>query len=212
MVWSYCCWLIKTLLLCIRPSLCLQFWNSNWRWGRPDNKATSNVQWHSMHVNMYIVCQQLVVANDSTCMLLIVLIDWVKTHKCFVHSVGIKAEQWTVRLTYLAQRIPWSIRRFLQVETQALHFAELKLAISPNVGDSGAQFLVWGDCVRASPVHWIQTQTCNVLLIYQAYLSSICRISSFYFMGPQCTKNSLQSSHNMPNESGLCIQCHPHFV
>ena len=81
-----------------------------------------------------------------------VLIDWVETHKCFVHSAGIKAEQWTVRLTYLAQRIPWSIRRFLQVETQALHFAELKLAISSNVGDSGAQFLVEGDCVRASPV------------------------------------------------------------
>ena len=38
------------------------------------------------------------------------------------------------------------------METQALHFAELKLAISPNVGDSGAQFLVGGDCVRASPV------------------------------------------------------------
>ena len=81
-----------------------------------------------------------------------VLIEWVETHKCFVHSVVVKAEQWTVRLTYLAQRIPWSIRRFLQVETQALHFAELKLAISPNVGDSGAQFLVGGDCVRASPV------------------------------------------------------------
>ena len=44
------------------------------------------------------------------------------------------------------------------METQALHFAELKLAISPNVGDSGAQFLVVGDCVRASPVHWIQTE------------------------------------------------------
>ena len=43
------------------------------------------------------------------------------------------------------------MRQFLQVETQALHFAELKLAISPNVGDSGAQFLVEGDCVRASP-------------------------------------------------------------
>ena len=37
------------------------------------------------------------------------------------------------------------------METQALHFAELKPAISPNVGDSGAQFLVGGDCVRASP-------------------------------------------------------------
>ena len=39
------------------------------------------------------------------------------------------------------------------MEIQALHFAELKLAISPNMGDSGAQFLVGGDCVRASPVH-----------------------------------------------------------
>ena len=33
----------------------------------------------------------------------------------------------------------------------ALHLAKLKLAISPNVGNSGAQFLVVGDCVRASP-------------------------------------------------------------
>ena len=34
---------------------------------------------------------------------------------------------------------------------RALHFVRLKLVISPNVGDSGAQFLVGGDCVRASP-------------------------------------------------------------
>ena len=34
----------------------------------------------------------------------------------------------------------------------ALHLAGLKCAISPNVGDSGAQFLVGGDCVRASPI------------------------------------------------------------
>ena len=33
----------------------------------------------------------------------------------------------------------------------ALHLAQLKPAISPNVGNSGAQFLVVGDCVRASP-------------------------------------------------------------
>ena len=33
----------------------------------------------------------------------------------------------------------------------ALHLAKLKLAISPNVGNSGAKFLVVGDCVRASP-------------------------------------------------------------
>ena len=35
---------------------------------------------------------------------------------------------------------------------RALHFVRLKLVISPNVGDSGAQFLVGGDCVRASPI------------------------------------------------------------
>ena len=34
---------------------------------------------------------------------------------------------------------------------RALHFVRLKPVISPNVGDSGAQFLVGGDCVRASP-------------------------------------------------------------
>ena len=43
------------------------------------------------------------------------------------------------------------------METQALHFAELKLAISPNVGDLGVQFLVGGDCVRA-PYVTIQTE------------------------------------------------------
>ena len=35
---------------------------------------------------------------------------------------------------------------------RALHFVRLKPAISPNVGASGAQFLVGGDCVRASPI------------------------------------------------------------
>ena len=38
------------------------------------------------------------------------------------------------------------------METCALHLAKLKPAISPNVGGSDAQFLVVGDCVRASPV------------------------------------------------------------
>ncbi len=36
----------------------------------------------------------------------------------------------------------------------ALHLAKLKLAISPNVGNSGAKFLVVGDCVRASPFQY----------------------------------------------------------
>ena len=48
------------------------------------------------------------------------------------------------------------------METQALHFAELKLVISPNVGDSGAPFLVGGDCVRASPVSYNSNRTCTV--------------------------------------------------
>ncbi len=37
------------------------------------------------------------------------------------------------------------------MEALALHSAGLKHAIAPNVGNSGAQFLVVGDCVRASP-------------------------------------------------------------
>ena len=81
-----------------------------------------------------------------------------KTHKRYVRRWSIKSNCRSGEVTYLAQGIPWSSRRFLQVETQALHFAELKLAISPNVGDSGAQFLVGGDCVRASPVH-VQLKT-----------------------------------------------------
>ena len=44
------------------------------------------------------------------------------------------------------------------METCALHLAKLKPAISPNVGGSDAQFLVVGDCVRASPVQNIQAQ------------------------------------------------------
>ena len=46
------------------------------------------------------------------------------------------------------------------MEALALHSAELKPAISPNVGDSGAQFLVEGDCVRASPVQVLMKQKC----------------------------------------------------
>ena len=38
------------------------------------------------------------------------------------------------------------------MEASALHPAWLKPAISPNVGDSGAQFLIEGDCVRATPI------------------------------------------------------------
>ena len=68
-------------------------------------------------------------------------------------------------LTYLAQGIPWSSRRFPQVETVALHLAQLKLAISPNVGDSGAEFLVGGDCVRASPT-FVQTKTTPLNVVH----------------------------------------------
>ena len=52
----------------------------------------------------------------------------------------------------------------------ALHLAWLKLAISPNVGNSGAQFLVVGDCVRASPdLIYIQLflKVCGVLELLQ---------------------------------------------
>ena len=117
--------------------------------------------------------------SHSHCEYCNVLIDWVETHKGFTHSEGIKAEQWTGRLTYLAQGIPWSIRRFLQVETQALHFAELKLAISPNVGDSGAQFLVGGDCVRASPACYNSNRTRKLLTISQVCLPEYSQCSKW---------------------------------
>ena len=42
------------------------------------------------------------------------------------------------------QGIPWSSRRFPQVETRALYLAGLKPAISPQWGDLGAQFVVGG--------------------------------------------------------------------
>ena len=45
----------------------------------------------------------------------------------------------------------WSRRQAAQVEASALHLAWLKSAIPPNVGNSGVQFLVVGDCVRAIP-------------------------------------------------------------
>ena len=37
------------------------------------------------------------------------------------------------------------------MEASALHLAWLKSAIPPNVGNSGVQFLIVGDCVRAIP-------------------------------------------------------------
>ena len=52
------------------------------------------------------------------------------------------------------------------MEAHALHFAELKLAISPNVGDSGAQFLVVGDCVRASPVLTLKKRQQSYVFFY----------------------------------------------
>ena len=45
----------------------------------------------------------------------------------------------------------WSRRQAAQVEASAVHLAWLKSAIPPNVGNSGVQFLVVGDCVRANP-------------------------------------------------------------
>ena len=45
----------------------------------------------------------------------------------------------------------WSRRQAAQVEASALHLAWLKSAIPPNVGNSGVQFLIVGDCVRAIP-------------------------------------------------------------
>ena len=45
----------------------------------------------------------------------------------------------------------WSRRQAAQVEASAVHLAWLKSAIPPNVGNSGVQFLVVGDCVRAIP-------------------------------------------------------------
>ena len=53
--------------------------------------------------------------------------------------------------TYLAQGIPWSRRWFPQGEARHCTPAMLTLAITPNVGNSSAQFLVAGDCVRAFP-------------------------------------------------------------
>ena len=53
--------------------------------------------------------------------------------------------------TYLAQGIPWSGRWFPQGEARHCTPAMLTLAITPNVGNSSAQFLVAGDCVRAFP-------------------------------------------------------------
>ena len=50
----------------------------------------------------------------------------------------------------------------------ALHLAKLKLAISPNVGNSGAQFLVVGDCVRASPVLYQSNTKMPLLFIHCA--------------------------------------------
>ena len=55
------------------------------------------------------------------------------------------------------------------METLALHLAKLKLAISPNVGNSGAKFLVVGDCVRASPFTF--KMKTNSVTMWSSYLS-----------------------------------------
>ena len=57
----------------------------------------------------------------------------------------------SVMHTYLVQRKPWSWRRFLQGEAHHCTPMMLTLAITPNVGNSGALFVLAGDCVRAIP-------------------------------------------------------------
>ena len=56
------------------------------------------------------------------------------------------------RHTYLAQGTPWPRRRFPQGEAHHCTPVVLTLAIDPNVVNSGAQFLLAGDCVRAIPL------------------------------------------------------------
>ena len=61
------------------------------------------------------------------------------------------------------------------METCALHLAKLKPAISPNVGDSDVQFLVVGDCVRASP-DLMQLKTTNIQHVGTIY-NIVCILS-----------------------------------
>ena len=60
----------------------------------------------------------------------------------------------------------------------ALHSAGLKRAISPNVGDSDAQFLVVGDCVRASPIFYSFIKIVNIV---------VCLYSSLHNFNRSCT-------------------------
>ena len=79
------------------------------------------------------------------------------------------------------------------METCALHLAKLKPAISPNVGDSDAQFLVVGDCVRASPVINIQTHT-KVLNVWNLH-DDVCLLYSII----PCTTISPNTAMDLPS-------------
>lgn len=57
----------------------------------------------------------------------------------------------------------------------ALHSAGLKRAISPNVGDSDAQFLVVGDCVRASPIFYSFIKIVNIVVCLYSSLHNFNR-------------------------------------
>ena len=58
------------------------------------------------------------------------------------------------------------------MEASALHLAWLKSAIPPNVGNSGVQFLVVGDCVRAIP--WQNKGICYKINFILNFVRVVC--------------------------------------
>ena len=87
------------------------------------------------------------------------------------------------------------------METSALHLAKLKLAISPKVGGSGAQFLVVGDCVRASPYE-CQMYTCTLSYVGRLILKVVWYVPNF--VPTRCNCKFLVLEHV------LCFHYSPH--
>ena len=108
------------------------------KWHREKTEHTSDVP----HSNAFFSLMHPTVVTDSNCL---------PTSLPLRRRYKVQNRSKRAFHTYLSQGRPWSRRRLPQEEASTLHSVEAEACDSPNVGNSGAQFLLAGVRVRAAP-------------------------------------------------------------
>ena len=119
-------------------------------------------------------------------------ISWVKSQTWVSLEFHLKTwAQGLERHTYLAQRIPWSIRWFLQCEALPLHFGWADRCDRPKCGRLGCAIFVSGGLRSRSPLicslekyNWNSAENC-LLAELQWNLLAMCGILVAHVHTPQ---------------------------